>query len=57
MQFGRQWILCGTNFPGFSRWTRLQHGTLGDISDRPNAQDLAVIRNKTRDLLQGLKFL
>lgn len=45
--------------PGaFHGWEEgCKSGKLGDISDRPNAQDLTVIRNETSDLLHGLKFM
>lgn len=49
-----EWYTPG-KFQGWDEGSRL--GRLGDISNRPDANDLAAIRNSASDLLQGLEFL
>lgn len=49
-----EWYTPG-KFQGWEEGSRL--GKLGDISNRPDENDLTVIRNSTKELLQGLEFL
>lgn len=49
-----EWYTPG-KFQGWDEGSRL--GKLGDISERPNRQDLEIIKNNTREVLQGLEFI
>ena len=49
-----EWYTPG-KFQGWEEGCR--SGKMGDISHRPDAADLAVIRNNAIELLQGLKFM
>ena len=49
-----EWYTPG-KFQGWDEGSRL--GKLGDISQRPNEQDIEIIKNNTREILQGLDFI
>jgi len=49
-----EWYTPG-RFQGFDNGSK--YGALGDITNRPNEQDLNIIANKTSEILQGLNFL
>ncbi len=49
-----EWYTPG-KFQGWDEGSR--HGKLGDISQRPNEQDIEIIKNNTREILQGLDFI
>lgn len=49
-----EWYTPG-KFKGWEEGSR--YGKLGDIRERPNKEDLLIIKNKTEEILQGLRFL
>ncbi len=48
-----EWYTPG-KFEGWEEGSK--NGKLGDVSDRPNQNDLAIIENTTKEILQGLSF-
>lgn len=48
-----EWYTAG-KFHGWNEGNRL--GKMGDITDRPDGNDLAIIKNNTQELLQGLNY-
>lgn len=48
-----EWYTPG-RFKGWDEGSK--HGQLGNIMDRPNEEDLSIIKNKTAEILQGLSF-
>lgn len=49
-----EWYTLG-KFQGWDEGNK--HGKLGDITERPNEEDLNIIHTKTTEIIQGLSFL